>query len=222
MGFMPQNPAIYLAALAGAMDGMAARGNPIVNPDYAAAMASAYAQAIDTVWDSLGFTAVDLDSLRGASLVHWSARSPLSSDEAFDYTSYLGIAADITELTRAGTTTVIAQGIDPNFYGAPPVKTAFSYNTPSPLFLQPVIAGQLLVRVMILIIEPFNDPSAVCHLGVESAPSEVFADGEVHLAVPATYKTAAMIPFTTSETLRLAISPGTSTQGAGILLYEVV
>ena len=96
-------------------------------------------------------------------------------------------------------------------------KVSFAYNTPSPLVLQQVFAGQVLDRCAILLTTPFNDPAAFV-----TSPSLVLAAGEATLTILGnTYDQSALFEFSIMDFFQLTISPGVATAGAGLLLYKM-
>lgn len=101
-------------------------------------------------------------------------------------------------------------------------KVPFSYTTTSPLVLQAVVAGQVLNRCTILITTAFDDPGAFITLGTTADPSLVFGASDARLSdLGNNYDNSALFPFSVSDFLQLTISPGSSTQGAGLLLYKL-
>jgi hypothetical protein len=100
-------------------------------------------------------------------------------------------------------------------------QVAFDFNTPSPILLQTVAPGIVLNRCAVIIVTPFDDPSASIQVGTTTNPSLVFAQGEV---VPwsngNTFNNSGLYPFVANDFLLLTLSPGASTQGSGILLYK--
>lgn len=102
---------------------------------------------------------------------------------------------------------------------AAPVPFTFSSGT---LLLQQVLAGQVVERCSILITTVFDDPAATVALGTTASPNLLFGPSDVTLTILGnTYDQAALFKFPINDFLQLIITPGTSTQGAGLLLYKV-
>jgi len=97
----------------------------------------------------------------------------------------------------------------------------FTYTTGSPLVLQQVFPGQVLNRCTILLTTSFDDPAAFVQVGTTTTPSLVFSPAEVTLGVVNNYDQHALFEFSVMDFLQLTISPGASTQGAGLLLYKI-
>jgi len=101
-------------------------------------------------------------------------------------------------------------------------KISFAYDTPSPMILQKIPPGKVLDRCAILIITPFDDPAAFITLGTITTPSLVLSAGEVTLSIlDNTYDQSALFEFSIMDFFQLTISPGVSTQGAGLLIYNM-
>jgi hypothetical protein len=97
----------------------------------------------------------------------------------------------------------------------------FGPATPSPLVLQAVASGNVLVMARVVILSPFDDPAATCELGTSADPALSFATGESDLSSPGTYSSDACLSFNTADQLRLSIFPGASVSGSALLVYSV-
>lgn len=100
-------------------------------------------------------------------------------------------------------------------------KVSFTFSTGSPLVLGLVFAGQVLDRASLLITTAFNDALATLQLGTTAIPGLVFGVGDARPSVVGQYEHNALVSFPANDLLRLTITPGTSTQGAGILLFKI-
>jgi hypothetical protein len=100
-------------------------------------------------------------------------------------------------------------------------RVDFAFNTPSPVVLQAITAGQLLDRAAVLITTTFDDPAAYVEVGTSGDPDGVFEEGDIDLGVLGQYENRILLLFPSSDLLLLTIHPGASTQGAGILLYKI-
>jgi hypothetical protein len=119
--YVPNNTPVYLAAFAGALAGLGAPNQPIVDVDNSAEMADAFAQALDTVWGVTTYTQLDLLELQVCCEDVWSTRSPLPAPASTTPVDYDAIVTEIIALVRAGTAQVESEGIDPD--GGTPVPT---------------------------------------------------------------------------------------------------
>ena len=219
--YTPNNPAVYLAAFAGTQAALGARDLPFVAPDHASVMADAFAQAIDLTWGTDGFTDLDLEAIQTNCIVHWQQRSPLRTDLAAIPEAYDAIARGIIALVKSGTAQVTSQGVAPS-YGITVTNTVyFSPSSPSVVQLQKVVEDQLLTRVVVKVIDPFDGPGANCSVGLASAPDGVFAPGEVDLSVQATFDTQDVRVFEVPDILLLNLSLASSTVGKGVLLFTL-
>jgi hypothetical protein len=97
----------------------------------------------------------------------------------------------------------------------------FAFNTPSPMSLGGVLAGQMLNRAAVLIRTPFNDPAAFLKFGTNTSPDLVFGPTGTGPAMTDQYEHVALVSFPINDILQLTISPGASTQGSGLLLYKI-
>jgi hypothetical protein len=103
------------------------------------------------------------------------------------------------------------------------LSTVFAFNTASPLILVPVFAGGINARAQIQITTAFNDPAATLLVGTSANPSLVMDAADSIPSVVGSYDQSTMVTFPGPgpDNLQLTINPGTSTQGAGILYYEL-
>ena len=72
--------------------------------------------------------------------------------------------------------------------GSEIVVLPFTYQTASPLAVSPLAAGSSVVDAKILVSIPFNGAGAALALGPAGSPAEIFAPGDVAVAVAATYE----------------------------------
>jgi hypothetical protein len=113
---------------------------------------------------------------------------------------------------------------------APPLPTtseitaavAFSFLTPSPLVLGAIPVGYKFNRVAMLIETPFDDPIAAVTLGTSADTGLLLGVADVRPGDAGQYDNDALITIQTSDVLLLTIHPGSSAQGAGLLLYKVL
>lgn len=109
----------------------------------------------------------------------------------------------------------------PNATGEDVQVVPFAFDTPSPMNLGPVLAGQVLDRASVLVSTPFDDPASFLRLGTVGSPDLIFGPAGTMPSQAAQYEHVALVSFPADDTLRLVISPGASTQGSGLLLYKI-
>jgi hypothetical protein len=103
------------------------------------------------------------------------------------------------------------------------LSMSFAFNTASPIILVPVFIGGIMARAQIQITTAFNDPTATLLLGTSANPSFVMGPADSDPGVVDSYDQSTMMTFPGPgpDKLQLTINPGASTQGAGILYYEL-
>jgi hypothetical protein len=123
--YTPNNPSVYMKALAGCLAGLGGAGKFLLDPiaaDYSiyARMADAYAQAFDGAWGTPVPTVFELDAIEAASEGVWQGRSPFESAVAFVPNAYSGLVLGAIALVKEGNAQIVNEGIDPNAGGSPP------------------------------------------------------------------------------------------------------
>jgi hypothetical protein len=99
----------------------------------------------------------------------------------------------------------------------------FTFATPSPVNLGAIPAGAIMNRVSVLITTAFDDPSATLELGTfGGSPSAFLAPSDSKLGAVGQYETDMLVTVAAPDALKLTISPGASTQGAGVLFYNLL
>ena len=101
------------------------------------------------------------------------------------------------------------------------LSIVFAFNTASPLVLIPVLAGGIISRAQIQITTLFDDPAATLLLGTSATPNLVMGASDSDPHVVGAYDMSTMITFPIIDKLQLTITPGASTQGVGVLYYEI-
>jgi len=120
MNYNPNNSAVYLAAIAGSLAGIAASGQYLSDANeadymYPAEQADAFAQAVDTAWGAHTSSNVEILAIQLASQAVWqNGRSPLNSAVSTLESSYTKIGAAIAALVQAGNAQVVLEGVNPN------------------------------------------------------------------------------------------------------------
>ncbi len=105
--------------------------------------------------------------------------------------------------------------------GGGALKAPFTYTTASPFLIQAVTAGQLITRATLVLTQSFNDPAATIGLGTTADPNLIFAPGDVDADTTSQYDNEGLVVFPSNDYLILTLSPGASTQGAGVLYYWI-
>jgi hypothetical protein len=98
----------------------------------------------------------------------------------------------------------------------------FSFATPSPLVLSPLLAGQSVVRAGIVVTTPFDGVGAALPVGTPFSPALILAAADSRPAAAGQYETDAVTRLGAPDTLQLVITPGAgATQGAGQVFYQL-
>lgn len=100
-------------------------------------------------------------------------------------------------------------------------KVNFAYNTPSPLTIINLAANDVLNVQAVVITTPFNGVGSSLRLGTVAAPNSILSSTQITPTVTATYETSEKQLINVPEIMRLTIVPGTATQGAGYVLYNI-
>jgi hypothetical protein len=101
------------------------------------------------------------------------------------------------------------------------VVVPFAFNTASPLTVRAMVNGESVLDSEIVITQVFDDPAAVLALGTVASPSALIPNSDNDPQTLGTYGSDENINFTGAETVRLTITPGTSTQGVGFVILIV-
>lgn len=89
------------------------------------------------------------------------------------------------------------------------------------MLLRQVTAGQLIETAQVVIQEAFNDPSATVRFGTTASPGAIIGPTDTRPSVLGQYENDEVFNVVVPDNLILTITPGTSTQGSGLLLYRV-
>ncbi len=114
---------------------------------------------------------------------------------------------------------------EPSTAGAGPVnpelyaRVNFTYNTVSPLTIINLLAGDEIDTVKLVITTAFDDASATLSVGTVASPTLIFNAVKANKAQQ--YSSFEHHTIGLAEILRLTINSGTSTQGAGYIIYRV-
>lgn len=101
------------------------------------------------------------------------------------------------------------------------IKVDFTYNTASPLTIFVGNVNDVLADCEVKISEAFNDNGAKLEVGTVASPDVIMNSQMIRPNKAALYGADQNYVFTISETVRLTITPGASTQGKGYVLIQV-
>jgi hypothetical protein len=101
------------------------------------------------------------------------------------------------------------------------IKMGFVFSDPSPVVLAQLLPGYTISRVTLLIKIPFDDPSATILMGTSAAPGLFLGTQDSTPTRVDQYNSELIHNITLADILLLTINPLASTQGAGILYYEL-
>lgn len=121
MSYTPINMQMFIASYSGAIAGMGASNRRITNPSAAsyadlAAIAGAFAQSFDTVWnDATAANVLELDMAEQLAESAWQQRSPVLTANAQNLTvgTYTELTTALVAVIQAASTYMAAQGITP-------------------------------------------------------------------------------------------------------------
>jgi len=98
-------------------------------------------------------------------------------------------------------------------------KVPFTFESGT-LLLQQVFSGNIIDSAWIRIDTPFDDPGAFLVMGISANPGLIFGPDDTDPSVVDQYTNQAVTEFSSMDYLSLIISPASSTQGAGLLVYR--
>ena len=101
------------------------------------------------------------------------------------------------------------------------VYVAFSYTDSSPIAVTVQAAGELIVETDVVITTAFTDPAATLLLGSPATPGLVFDTNEVKPKKVGQFHSESIVTAVGATTIQIALSPGTSTAGAGFVLLKL-
>jgi hypothetical protein len=139
---------------------------------------------------------------------------------ALAFIDALSVGSSIELTTQEGvraTATGVAAG--PSGGGTQHVA-AFTFATASPLNLG-AFPASVYDRVAVVITTPFDDPAAAVTLGPGGSPAALLGPADSQLSQAGQYESDALVQTIAPDFLLLTISPGASTQGAGLVFWEV-
>ena len=98
----------------------------------------------------------------------------------------------------------------------------FTFASPSPLTLVNLKAGDIIDEADVVITTAFDDIAATLEVGTVAIPGLVLPTNKINPTVlDRTFTSSVKHEIGLAEILRLTITPGTSTQGAGFVLFTI-
>lgn len=103
----------------------------------------------------------------------------------------------------------------------PFISLDFTYSDASPIDFGTLAADEVIVDSDIIIDTPFDDPTAILTLGLTSNTGNILPSSAIDPTVAGTYNSSENFVISGSDSVRLQIVPGTSTQGSGKVIVTV-
>jgi hypothetical protein len=241
MPYTPINPDVFVAVYSGCVSALEGGFQLNTNTDLnvyagASAVAGAFAQAFDEEWASATLLdSLELGMIRGLCLEVFTTRVPnsiLMPDKvSLDADLWRPYCRAIIAMITAGSTWFSSQAIAippvnpplPPGSGETVVAVPFTYQTPSPLLLGAIHAGQILNRASLLIQTPFNGSGPQVLFGTSTNPSLYLAcQGPSSPGFSVQYEDAEISLTPSADILLLTLTVPAATQGAGVLLYKLL
>lgn len=97
----------------------------------------------------------------------------------------------------------------------------FTYASPNVIDFGSLAFGSTIIESQVIIETAFNDPTAMLTLGQTTIAGNIFASNETDPTTPGTYLSEVCYPISVTDTLRLQVLPGASTQGSGRVIVTV-
>lgn len=152
--YVPVNVNVYCAAYAGAFSGLAVSGRQLQNESptssnyvFLAAVAGAFAQAVDVAWGATAISQLVLDALNASSEATFQNRTSSASDlNSLLQSNWTNLAESIVASVTAEVTYVTGQGITPPVVITP--ATANAYTTTSGALTVPAVGATATVDVV--------------------------------------------------------------------------
>jgi hypothetical protein len=98
----------------------------------------------------------------------------------------------------------------------------YSYTDPNPLNLLIVPAGSTVTLATVVVVTPFNDVTATISMGDTANANSLLATTDISAQVNGTFTAQPALRYGADTQLILGITPGTSTQGDGVLVINYV
>lgn len=100
------------------------------------------------------------------------------------------------------------------------LEVAFNYGDATPKTVGTVPAGSVITDVSLVILTGLNDTMSTISVGTNSNVSQLMATTDNTTSVAGTYTTEPAYKYITQTQIVMAISPGTSSVGNGILIIN--
>ena len=100
------------------------------------------------------------------------------------------------------------------------LEIAFNYGDATPKPVGTVPAGSVVTSVSLVILTGLNDTMSTISVGTNSNVSQLMATTDNTTSIAGTYTTEPAYKYITQTPLVMAISPGTSSVGNGILIIN--
>jgi hypothetical protein len=96
-------------------------------------------------------------------------------------------------------------------------RYSYSYTDPNPLNLNIVPTGNVVTQVQVVVVTAFTDPAATISMGDTTANNNLLTTSEINTQVNGTFTAYPAKQYGANTQLVLAITPGTSTTGSGVV-----
>lgn len=98
----------------------------------------------------------------------------------------------------------------------------YSYTDPNPLNLVIVPSGSTVTSATVVVVTPFDDVTATISMGDTANANSLLATTDISAQVNGTFTAQPAVRYGADTQLILGITPGTSTQGDGVLVINYV
>jgi hypothetical protein len=99
-------------------------------------------------------------------------------------------------------------------------QASFSYTDPNPLNLNIIPTGNVITQVQVVVVTPFDDPTATISMGDTGANNNLLTTSDINTQVNSTITAYPAKRYGADTQLVLAITPGTSTAGDGVVVIN--
>ena len=99
-------------------------------------------------------------------------------------------------------------------------EIAFSWGDATPRIIQEMVTGLTINMIKLVIQTAFNGTGATLSLGIIGTPELFMATTENIPSVVGTYIVTPGYKFTSTNTVRLFITPGSASSGNGVILID--
>lgn len=99
-------------------------------------------------------------------------------------------------------------------------RYSYSYTDPNPLNLNIIPTGNVVTLVQVVVVTPFTDSTATISMGDTTANNNLLTTSEINTQVNGTFTAYPAKQYGADTQLVLAITPGTSTAGSGVVVIN--